>query len=354
MSKIKIRLANEQDDLQLRECIKRNEMEGEISLSFETEPSFFDAISVQGRDLDVIVGEDEKGIQGFGIRAIKSMYVNGALENIGYLSGLRVNPDFRRNIWLARGYQFFRDLDSDRKVPFYLTTIISDNQQAKSVLESGKAGLPKYQWLGRFETYYLSPQKIRRSGRFELGSAVSEDELFDFIRNSGIEKQFFPEYKKTDIGTSFLRGLKLDDFFVARKRDRIVGVEAYWDQMDFKQTRVVKYDRLTKLLRPIINSTSSITGFPRLPQEGQTFSNFYCGMPLSHEPEILRDLISYCLEKRNHKNMVIGFSESDSLKSCLDGIRKKKYLSDIYLVSFEGIDLSKLNKRVPYLEVGSL
>ena len=124
---MKISLADRSDDDLLRECLKKNEMSGSISVAFETEPSFFDALSVQGIESQVIIGKTEnEEIIGFGVRSIKPVYVNGEIVDIGYLSGLRVNPEFRNNSFLVRGYKFLRKLDQDERVPFYLTTIIED------------------------------------------------------------------------------------------------------------------------------------------------------------------------------------------------------------------------------------
>ena len=56
-------LATNQDDGILRECVKNNEMNGSISVAFETEPSFFDSMSIRGRESQVMVGKTKDDLK---------------------------------------------------------------------------------------------------------------------------------------------------------------------------------------------------------------------------------------------------------------------------------------------------
>ena len=360
MSKINIELATEKDDAQLRKCIAQNSMKGSIELSFETEPDFFKAVAVQGKKVDVIVGRDREGeIQGFGVRAIKPVYINGKPTDISYLSGLRVNADFRRNVFLARGYHFLKELDSNGRFPFYLTTIISDNKEALRTLESGKAGLPKYQKLCRFRSFFIPLQTGNQNRNYEIreGSEFSLDEILRFMITNGSEKQFFPAYETRDFPSDFTNGLTNKDFYVAITGKNIVGVLALWDQKNIKQTRVKKYNGILRYTRNLVNLVSPLLQTPLLPSEGELFNNSYIGMPVSREnkPEIIEAILSYLFQNaKNFKNLVVGFSERDPLLDSLRKFRKREYDSNIYVVSFNGINLDKLNLRIPYLETVAL
>ncbi len=357
--KIRFGLATEEDDVQLRKIMRENYMEGKISIAFETEPSFFKATNVQGKKIDVIVGKDKFGkIQSFGIRAIKPMYVNKEIINIGYLSGLRVNSDLRNNIWLSKGYRFFKELDADRKVSFYLTTIISDNKKAIATLESGKASLPKYQKIGQFATFLIPKQRVKTTKDFEIhrGDNFTIEELLCFINQHGKEKQFFPRYEKEDFGTDFLNGLNLEDFYVATKDGKIKGLIALWDQNEIKQTRVINYSQGIKLLRPINNLFSPLTHSPNLLKIGETFNNTYAAMPISidNDPLVLEFILSHVLRELPSDNLLFGVSTEDDFFKSVSKFGKRKYMSNIYVVSFDGVDTSQLNGQIPYLETGAL
>ena len=105
-------------------------MPGAISVAFHREPSFFRAVGIEGDSQQVIVGRDGTDttrIRGVATRSIRTMWLNGEPQRIGYLSGLRVDPTVRQSIWLARGYQKLRELHEADPVPIYVSTIIEDN-----------------------------------------------------------------------------------------------------------------------------------------------------------------------------------------------------------------------------------
>src|SRR5262245_38661974 len=92
-SRFQIRYANAADEAELRALMRRLVVPGDISVTFEREPNFFDACSVHG-DAQVAIGWDveRRRVIGLGTRAIAPAFVNGAPRNIGYLADLRLEP----------------------------------------------------------------------------------------------------------------------------------------------------------------------------------------------------------------------------------------------------------------------
>jgi len=361
---MKISLADRSDDDLLRECLKKNEMSGSISVAFETEPSFFDALSVQGIESQVIIGKTEnEEIIGFGVRSIKPVYVNGEIVDIGYLSGLRVNPEFRNNSFLVRGYKFLRKLDQDERVPFYLTTIIEDNNIARRVLESGRAGLPNYMPLDVLSTFFIKPRskKNKLERTIVRGNEVALEDILNFMNGEGKNKQFSPYYEVSDFGSVRLRGLDQNDFYVAVDGNEIVGVVAKWDQELFKQTRVVGYDRKMHLARPFINLVSNLSNIPNLPKVGELLHHFYAAFPTTKDnnPKILESLLGEMAsdtQNKDYDHFSIGLTQNDPLVKAVKPFSPREYRSMVYLVSFNSMDHNSryLNGKIPYLELGTL
>jgi len=359
-----ISLAEKSDDELLRDCLRKNEMSGSISVSFETEPSFFNALSVQGGESQVIIGKTENGeIIGFGVRSIKQAYVNGEIVDIGYLSGLRVNPEFRNNSFLARGYKFFRELDQDRRVHFYLTTIIEDNETARRVLESGRAGLPNYIPIDAISTFFIKPRARKVIPKHEIvkGNDIPLEEIVDFMNEHGSNKQFYPYYGTSDFNSSRLRDLRQDDFYVAVKRNEILGVVVKWDQESFKQTRVTGYDWKMQIAKPLINLASGFSNIPKLPRKGNLLHYFYAAFPTikDNNPQVLESLLNEVAsdsENQGYDYFTIGLTQSDPLSRAVKPFNPREYRSVVYLVSFDKTkeDLRYLNGKIPYLELGTL
>src|SRR5437016_765840 len=136
MSRYQFELATPGDDADLRHVLAATPMDGRISITFRREPSWFAGGVVDGPFRQVVACRDlQTGrIFGFGCRSIRDVYVNGRPEAVGYLSNLRVLPEYRNRGLVARGYAFFRGLHQDGRVPFYLTTIANGNRTALAIL----------------------------------------------------------------------------------------------------------------------------------------------------------------------------------------------------------------------------
>tara|TARA_Y100000034_G_scaffold137009_1_gene218353 strand:- start:892 stop:1986 length:1095 start_codon:yes stop_codon:yes gene_type:complete len=352
------------DDSELRECLRSTPMDGSISIAFETEPSFFDAIGVQGKRQQVIVCRDQGQLAGFGTVAFKPIFVNGGITEVGYLSGLRVYPQFRNRTFLARGYKFLRELDDENNVPFYLTTIVEDNHVVRRILESGKAGLPKYNYLGTLSTFLIKPKKNKEKSKdldVVKGDKFNLEEILNFMRQEGQKKQFYPFYEVSDLNSDYLRGLNQEDFYVASRGSEIIGIVAKWDQKSFKQTRVVDYDRKTSLSRSFINLVSRFTNVPRLPPKGDLLNYFYAAFPTTkdNDPDMMEGLLTEVAsdtENNVYNYFTIGLMENDPLAQSVRKFNPREYRSRLYLVSFDKTsqDLGFLNERIPYLELGTL
>ena len=353
-----------EDDSDLRKCLRSTPMDGSISVAFETEPSFFDAISVQGKRQQVIVCKNQDQLAGFGTVAFKPVFLNEEVTEVGYLSGLRVYPQFRNGTFLARGYKFLRELDEQNDVPFYLTTIVEDNQVVRKLLESGRAGLPKYNYFGTLSTFLIKPKKRKDKSRdldVVKGDRVGLEEILKFMQEEGQKKQFYPSYDLSDFNSNYLRGLNQEDFYIALKNDKIVGAVAKWDQESFKQTRVVDYDRKMRLARPFVNFASKFSNIPNLPAEGELLHYFYVSFPTvrDNNPKIMETLFSEITtdpKNRDYNYFTIGLMESDPLTELVRKFNPREYRSRLYLVSFDKTsqDLSFLKERIPYLELGTL
>tara|TARA_Y100000310_G_scaffold343242_1_gene449950 strand:- start:2489 stop:3583 length:1095 start_codon:yes stop_codon:yes gene_type:complete len=364
MSRFRIELGTSKDDPDIRRILRENPMGGKISLALEREPNFFNSLSVEGRENQVVLSreiETEK-VVGFGVRSIKPYFVNGEVIDLGYLGGLRLDKKYRNSTLVPRGYKFFRELDKDSKVPFYLTTIVEDNETVMKILESGKAGLPTYNPFGMLHTFVIKPGRILEQ-KHEIinGSQVSLENLLEFMNCEGKKKQFYPFYQTSDFGSERLRGLKQEDFYVAIEDRRIVGTLAKWDQGQFKQTRVVSYDWKTKLAQPFINFTSQFTNIPNLPRAGSLLHYFYAAFPTTknNDPEILHSLlnaVSSDPQNQKYDYFMIGLSDTDGLKEAVIPFKPRDYHSIMYTVSFDksSSESDLLNGRVPYLELGSL
>lgn len=370
MSRFRFELATPADDAGLRRVLAETPMEGRIAVAFRREPSWFAAAVVDGDQRQVVACRDtESGeIVGFGSRSVRSLYVDGRPERVGYLSSLRLLTEYRNRGLIARGYAYFRRLHDDGLAPYYLTTIAAGNVPALKVLTSGRAGLPCYVSSGLYHT--LAIPLIRANSRFcDPGLIVREatrgdlPNVLDLLAVQGPRRQFFPIVEESDFDGSpgsFL-GLNLEDVLLAWRGAELVGLLGAWDQHAYKQSVVTAYQGALAYLRPALNAWWSLRGRPRLPAAGEPLRFRVAALPVVRDdlPEVTNALLAGASERLAggpDSRLLFGLHERDPLLPVVRRWSAACYTTHVYLVSWgDAAQLQEIaRRRVPYLELGTL
>jgi len=368
LSRVILREAQLRDDVQICAQIRRNSMPGRISLTTDCAPSFFTAIEVEGYAHRVIVAESDDQIVGVGLMSKRRMFLNGIPADVGYISSLRSDKSIRNKTALVRGNHLMKQWHNEGfDVPFYLCAIMQDNLAARNVLTSGRAGLPASKDVG---TLYIAaiPLFKRRCPRppagirVVRGSVVGAVRIAEFMHRIGSEKQFYPVYTADDIisDQKILRGLGLDDFYVAITEDQIIGVIACWNQLPFRRTLVTGYSGSMRLLKHFIAPLTKILHMAPIPSPGEPLRNVFaaCIAIAGNNQSIFELLLNTILHHEYDTGKVflaVALMEGDPLLSVL-----RKYLhiptrSCIYAMAWNGLDaLAELDGRVPYIELSGL
>ena len=361
-------LAKKDDNQKLLKLMAEMAMPGSIQIAYRREPDFFDALCVEGKTNQTVIGRDsETGeIAGMGTRSIKPMYINGVEMKVGYLSGLRVMEKYRNNIYLARGYQEFKKLHEDGKAILYLSTMLNDNKIAMK-LTGGRSQLPAYNDFGQFKSMTISLSqsiKCRRLNNLNIRVAKSEDVplIVSFLNNHGKNRQFFPVYSQNDFLDSkgLLSGIGFEDILMAFSGNKLVGIVATWDQKKMRRNIITGYSRRVSLSKPIYNFFANFTGYPVLPNIGSVLNCFYLSLICIEEDnsDIFMNLLYELIKcKRNkYSFMIAGMHEKDPLLSTFKKLKYLNYSSRLYVVCWsDGEKLFKeLDSRPPYMELGSM
>lgn len=153
---------SEVHDEACRAILRESSMGKNVRLSFRREPSFFSAEKIANTwsQLVVLCDDENENVLGFGVRSGRPYWLNGQSVELGYISQLRLIPEFRNGLCLAKGYRKLKELhEKDGKVSFYITTVLSDNDTARSSLENKRVGLPIYRPLDELSSYFFIAQK---------------------------------------------------------------------------------------------------------------------------------------------------------------------------------------------------
>lgn len=363
---MKIRLATQKDDSQLRDLLRNTTIPGHIKMVYTREPSFFASLTDTEENTQVIVAANDERIEGLGCRSLRELFVNGKPRELGYLSGLRLSPSAQNSNILARGYSFIKKLHQENPVAAYLTTIIKGNDRATQVLTSGRAGLPSYLPRGDFLTHVIPVRsrsgKLPPVGPFEVlrSSQIPDRTLLDFLTQEGAKRNFFPVCEgKT--GQMLLDNIGRENLLVAMKNNKIVGTMALWDQRGNKQHIVAGYSRSFGTLRPLINLGLRLRYRYALPSPGE---EIFCGnvalVCISDDDSevfqiLLRQLMAMASSTGLHQ-VALGLHERDPLLPELKRFFHVVYRSSLYLVHWDnaGFVADLDEQMVPYLELGML
>jgi hypothetical protein len=379
LSRYRIELATPDDDADLRHVMTATSMEGRIAVAFHREPSWFAGAVVDGRFRQVIACRDLRTsrIVGFGCRSVRDVYLNGRPGQVGYLSSLRVLPEHRNIGLVARGYAAFRELHSDGRVPYYLTTIAAGNRTALKVLTSGRAGLPAYHAAGAYHTVAIPLSRRRnrtRAGKLSIRPATALDlpAVLDLLATVGPRRQFFPRLAVDDFNSpsGTMTGLTLDKLLLAERGGRLIGTLAGWDQSGFRQSSVHAYHGPLRWLRPVYNAWSWLAGRPGLPRPGTAFRYLMGALPVVADDdesafaallEALRlSACGWAEEARGAgwTHLLLGLHEADPLLRVAQRFGVATYVTHVFLVCWPDTEAEKarlaLDGRVLYLEAGSL
>jgi hypothetical protein len=366
-SRFLVEPASRRDDAALRALFRRTSMGNGIEVSFEREPSYFDALSIQGDQSEVGVIRDRQTghIVGSGTRIMRKGFLNGEVADVGYLGDLRIDSDFRNRTLTARIYRALQD-----RAPWcdwYYTVIFDENVRALETIAKARAGLPAYHDCGRI----LCPG-IELRGKLprlfapgvSLRNAQKSDlpRIVECLNRNLSRRQFANAHRLQDFqeGPRW-RGLNPEDFHVAERDHKIVGVMAAWDQSAFKQTRIVRYHGRWRWLAHLSRAVAPLRRAPGLPRPDECLSYFHaCCIAVDNDDvdvfrALLRELYNAHVGKK-WLYFMIGLHERDPFVQALSEYPRVPFAGRLFAVTLAGPSSKAptLDNRIPSIEVATL
>jgi hypothetical protein len=364
-----IESARPDDDAALRALLRSASMDGPMQLSLQREPDFFLGAGIGNLATTVTVARDTLtgAVVSTAGRAIRRAFIDGCERPLGYLSALRTRDDARKTTLLARGYRHIRLQHADGLVPYYVTTILEGNEEARRILTSGRAGLPAYVPYGTLRTFLLPLYGLRRRAR---GGGVTRGAAPDALSgalaclnrfNSGL--QFAPAYRLEDFGASspMLHGLSAGDLYLCLKGREIAGTMAVWNQNGFKQSVVVGYSRTLAAIRPALTLAAKFGLAPRLPRKGRSLPCLYAALISSRDSDaaVFQELLDAVLTdwtNAGYVYLLLGLCDGHPFSPMVEKRSVMSIESGIYVVYWQDCKPECLpsTRRIPHLEVATL
>lgn len=346
-------IAARDDEPVVRDILARIATGGRLQLSMRREPDAF-AAGYGSLAHDYILARNRRSGEFVGVceRVVRESYVNGEIRALPYLGGLRVVPGFRHRLVAVRGgFEAVRELTGgEHDLPWALTSIMSDNANARRLLGANLRGMPLYEPVGDYSTFALSPGG---ETRVELATEADLPALSDLLMRAGARRQFSACWRPETLGAFVREGwLSPRDFLLVREGSgHIRACAALWDQSAQRQLVVAGYSPWLRRVRPLINLGARLTGRPRLPQAGEPLRT----ATLSHlcveddATEDLRQLLVAARAEARRRGLHAVFTGWPSSHPHATQVRRlarrREYRSQLYVVRWPEVSAPALDGR---------
>ena len=269
-------VATEADDAAIRRLLRDHPMRGAVSVTFERETDYFRGANVAGGEDQTIVAFDDGRLVCMGRCTRRECWVNGAARRVGYLGELRLDASARGRFGILRdGYRFFHEQQRDDLAALYFTSIAADNDRARSLLENGARGLPRYAFLAELDTLLVAVPRRPRATKLRVETATPE-RVPEMLRVLNAPRhQLAAVWTAERLRALAAHGLPLERFLLALDGGEVVACGALWDQRAFRQTVIRGYARALAVARPVVNFASRILGTPHLPPAGSVLAHAF-------------------------------------------------------------------------------
>lgn len=282
--------------------------------------------------------------------AFRNVYVDGVIRRLPHLVTVYIRPAYRNGFLLARSHRYIKDhlFSGDE---FGQVQVVKGNHTARKVLTSGKGGFPAYLPYGEYAYIRIlfTGQAPKAKTGLEIRRATASDipAIQAFFDEWAPTKQFYPRYDFSQLGKSYYMGLAMEDFILAFRHGRLVGLTGVWDQGAFKSYQLQEPSK----------TPPSIAPHPSAEDAGQTKSikPFFIHSIVIREndPAVFSALVGWIhreYARSGYARIALGLDAKDPLLAGLEGFPFQKFLSDHFLVTFGKDPRPGLKPWLFYLE----
>jgi len=344
-----IRPAQPSDNDRLLNLFSSVPMEGDLVLATRRDPDFFALYNMQGGTAECLVAETEGDLTGVGTFLIRSGWLDGRAQPVGYLGDLRTCYSARRSAVVAKYYQeTFATMSHRYGCEVFLTAILASNHAALNALvrsRNGRRRQPYYHLLKRFSAVSVHFLRARRPqcSAYQVRCAQEED-------IPAIEALLDRDHQQRVCGYRFDQGefrhrlnawpgFRLANTYLAfSPNGRLVGCTTAWDPSRVKRYQVNAYRGNMRWLKRGYNALATILRCSRLPASGETFRYFYlCNTSILEEnPLVFRALIEHVyadFQSQDYHFFTLVMDENDPLQSALRGFFVRSLSFHLYAVT---------------------
>lgn len=363
---ITIRLGTEADNPKIHDLIAKITMPGPAEMCFQRQPDFFVGSRVIGDEFIIAVADDDERpdvLAGLTVISGHDMYISGKKRRLYYSGDTRVDPHYRRR---GIASALFAEQKKFRTTEDLMHGIVlKDNTAPLEAASHIKDGVLFRFWVSHtIETSFIfvRPIQPRIPAGVTLRAATPADlpAMQAFFDSEAPRRNGYPVYDfdKLAKGDPYYAGLKVSDYVLALKGDKIVGMLAGWDQKAYKQTRIMGFKPAVRVLRPLYNLYVSLAGGFKLPPAGGVLNylTLYNILIAHDDAAIYQALIDWVMAHAGQKYdaLATAVTHGDPLVEVPRGYKRQKLISSHFWLSYGDDPRPGIDNRPLYVELGRL
>lgn len=279
-----------------------------------------------------------------------TVLINGKPEKLGWLTDVRIHPDFQRTTLIYRLLHQAYQQGCAEEVDLTIGTTLEGNE-AIEVLASGRAGFPSFVPVSSFHLLQLYPGLPIPGGLAGLAVRSAKDDdlpaICQLLNTYYREHQFYIEATTERLRRvlDLAEGMRLEDYTLAFRDGQPVAVVHTWDQDSFKKAVVLAYHPYHDIIVRLTRLLNRFTSLPGLPRPGGTLRYLWLRdmacLP-GHEGDLQRLVRhSYRQVKQPYHFVVAVVQDNDPLAGMYGWIFRTRITMNMWACSLKGRDVKK-------------
>jgi len=244
-------------------------MAARLVVNNDRTPDYFYIDELLGDKPVIFVAEKMQRIVGTVAIVFRNIQFKGKNLPIAYIGGIKIENPSENTLLTFRLMKYVMDYLLDTPIKFGFILVIGANRAMEALL-SGRAGIPEFDMVGKYQVKNIFPMPFINPGReFNIRSARTDD----IPVLSDLYKQGYQNYELTpDWTPEYLRSLYdqkdylLENTLLAFDNGIPVATISLWDQSNFKNTVISHYRGIYAFLKIVMSP------FRLVPAEGQPLS----------------------------------------------------------------------------------
>nr|WP_321411744.1 hypothetical protein [uncultured Carboxylicivirga sp.] len=335
---------------------------GGFEICFDREPDVFKLADLKYNPVKYIGFFKDEKLVGFILMGYHQAYINGNAREVYHFTDYYVMKEARSKGFFYKASELvFKDA-----VVGYAIIMQGNNDALSHVSRRHKKFLyvPFSKITGTLDVRnILVTFKKKESLKYDIRKATEKDipAIIELLKTEYSNRLFGQCVDESTFRANLDKkpGLTIENYYLAEKDNKVVGVCAAWDTGSFKQTRVLKLSLNLRMTRFVYFVLAYWFGFPTLPNKGNCFKEVYLTdyAVKDRNPDIMKALLVRIYnEYRNKKynSVIFGSSEDDPLLKATQGFFKQSVKSHIILSVADEKILNETKVNLPYIDIAML